>query len=250
MTTAKNAKNATNKVANTTKTAPKSAPKAAKETAKEVKPTKSAPKSTKSTLETKTEKASGFVEAVKTIFEYAPDMDALILAANTLAQELKDLYDARRKEIEAAEKKAAESKLTAQQKKQVEALTTCYDMGFITDEEYNAKYAQITGIKTESKPTENKVTEKKTSKSESKTEKHERTPQVKITSLTAKDIKAMNIKFTKYSEKCYFVQGNTRAIADEIKANGAATFNSKKEGWYIRNEEAKKLAKALKIKIA
>ena len=87
----------------------------------------------------------------------------------------------------------------------------------------------------------------KAAKTESNTEKVE---QVKIASLTKKQITAMNIKFEQYSEKCMFLTGETKPIKDEIKAIGGAHWNQSRKGWFIKNDSAKALAKALKIKLA
>lgn len=74
--------------------------------------------------------------------------------------------------------------------------------------------------------------------------------QVSISSLTKAQIKAMDLKFEKYSDKCMFLTGNTRCIKDEIMATGGAHWNGKRQGWFVKNDTAKEIAKALKIKIA
>ena len=60
----------------------------------------------------------------------------------------------------------------------------------------------------------------------------------------------MGIHFEQYSEKCMFMTGETKCIKDEIKAIGGAHWNSARKGWFIKNDNAKTLAKALKIKLA
>lgn len=74
--------------------------------------------------------------------------------------------------------------------------------------------------------------------------------QVSFSSLTKAQIKTMGLKFEKYSEKCMFLTGNTRSIKDAIMAMGGAHWNGHRQGWFIKNESAKEIAKALKIKIA
>lgn len=74
--------------------------------------------------------------------------------------------------------------------------------------------------------------------------------QVSISSLTMAQIKAMGLNFIKYSDKCMLLTGNTRCIKDEIKATGGAHWNGRRQGWFVKNDTAKELAKALKIKIA
>ena len=81
-------------------------------------------------------------------------------------------------------------------------------------------------------------------------EKTAKVEQVKIASLTKKQITAMGIHFEQYSEKCMFMTGETKCIKDEIKAIGGAHWNSARKGWFIKNDNAKTLAKALKIKLA
>lgn len=101
--------------------------------------------------------------------------------------------------------------------------------------------AKKTG-KTESKKAESKKTESK--------KKREVVPQVSVSSLTKAQIKEMDIKFVQYSEKCMFLTGNTRCIKDEIKEKCGGIWNGSRQGWFIKNDAAKQLAKALKIKIA
>lgn len=99
-------------------------------------------------------------------------------------------------------------------------------------------------------------TPRKSKKAESKAEKmtekkaKEEVEQISISSLTKTQIKAMDLKFVQYSDKCMFLTGNTRCIKDEIMATGGAHWNGKRQGWFIKNDTAKELAKALKIKIA
>lgn len=81
-------------------------------------------------------------------------------------------------------------------------------------------------------------------------EKPTKVEQIKIASLTKAQVKAMNIKFEQYSEKCMFLTGETKPIKDEIKAIGGAHWNQSRKGWFIKNDSAKALAKALKIKLA
>lgn len=88
------------------------------------------------------------------------------------------------------------------------------------------------------------------SKTAKTTEKKPTVEQIKIASLTRAQIKAMNIKFEKYSDKCMLLTGETKPIKDEIKAIGGAHWNSTLKGWFVKNDNAKLLAKALKIKIA
>lgn len=91
-----------------------------------------------------------------------------------------------------------------------------------------------------------KVADKEVDKKPSK----EVVKQVSISSLTKAQIKAMDLKFEKYSDKCMFLTGNTRCIKDEIMATGGAHWNGKRQGWFVKNDTAKEIAKALKIKIA
>lgn len=99
------------------------------------------------------------------------------------------------------------------------------------------------------KSTKAKEPAKKTSKKTEKQPKEE-VEQVSISSLTKAQIKAMDIKFVQYSDKCMFLTGNTRCIKDEIMATGGAHWNGHRQGWFVKNDTAKELAKALKIKIA
>lgn len=95
-------------------------------------------------------------------------------------------------------------------------------------------------------------TTKPQTKTNNKAEKQqkEEVEQISISSLTKAQIKAMDIKFAQYSDKCMFLSGNTRCIKDEIMATGGAHWNGRRQGWFVKNDTAKALAKALKIKIA
>lgn len=103
--------------------------------------------------------------------------------------------------------------------------------------------------KTVKAPRKSKKTEPKTEKATEKKAKEE-VEQISISSLTKAQIKAMDLKFVQYSEKCMFLTGNTRCIKDEIMATGGAHWNGHRQGWFVKNDTAKELAKALKIKIA
>lgn len=93
-------------------------------------------------------------------------------------------------------------------------------------------------------------TTKATKAAKVETEKAAKVEQVKIASLTKSQIAAMNIHFEQYSEKCMFMTGDTKCIKDEIKTIGGAHWNGARKGWFIKNDNAKTLAKALKIKLA
>lgn len=102
-------------------------------------------------------------------------------------------------------------------------------------------------------PTKKSKSAKDTTK-DKKTEsnKHEEIEQVKIASLTKKQVAAMHIHFEEYNEKCMLLIGETKPIKEDIKAGGWAKWYSTKhderEGWLINKTYAAKLAKALKIK--
>lgn len=95
---------------------------------------------------------------------------------------------------------------------------------------------------------------KTTTKDTAKSAKPAKVEQVKISSLTKAQVKAMNIHFEEYSEKCMLMIGETKSIKDDIKANGWARWYSRAEderkGWMVNKEYAATLAKALKIKLA
>lgn len=136
---------------------------------------------------------------------------------------------------------------------------------------YKARLAELQGKAEKEQPVEVVVTpsaksekstktSRKPKKAEPKAEKVTKKPadkkakeeveQVSIASLTKAQIKAMDLNFVKYSDKCMFLTGNTRSIKDEIMATGGAHWNGHRQGWFVKNDTAKELAKALKIKIA
>jgi len=90
----------------------------------------------------------------------------------------------------------------------------------------------------------------KSAKTESN--KPEKVEQVKIASLSKKQIAAMNIRFEEYNEKCMLLIGETKPIKEDIKSGGWTKWYSRDErqGWLVNKTYAAKLAKALKIKIA
>lgn len=94
----------------------------------------------------------------------------------------------------------------------------------------------------------------KSAKDAAKTEsnKPEKVEQVKIASLTKKQISAMKIRFEEYNEKCMLLIGETKPIKEDIKSGGWTKWYSRDErqGWLVNKTYAAKLAKALKIKIA
>ena len=102
-------------------------------------------------------------------------------------------------------------------------------------------------------PTKKSESTKDTTKA-AKTEsnKPEKVEQVKIASLTKKQIAAMKIRFEEYNEKCMLLIGETKPIKEDIKAGGWTKWYSRDErqGWLINKTYASKLAKALKIKLA
>ena len=221
--------------------------------------------STKSAAQTTTseQNLATVMKIVATVFDKINDEKELATFANALCTEIKTTYDLRRGAIKAAQAIAAEKKLTAAQKQQLEALNTCYNMGLITDKEYADKYQMTTGMPYNSgndeaeDEIEKKQPVKKAQqpKSAPKTKtvskaKVDDVKQVKISSLTKADIKKMGIKFEQYSEKCMFLTGETKAIKDEIKSIGGAHWNSARKGWFVKNDKAEVLAKALKIKLA
>lgn len=95
-------------------------------------------------------------------------------------------------------------------------------------------------------------TKKAAKETKATTEKAAKVEQVKIASLTKAQIKAMNIYFEQYSEKCMLMIGETKPIKEDIKENGWARWYSKdgRQGWMVKNDYAQQLAKALKIKLA
>lgn len=104
-------------------------------------------------------------------------------------------------------------------------------------------------------PTKKGKTTKDTTKTaKTENDKSAKVEQVKIASLTKAQIKAMNIHFEEYSEKCMLLIGETKPIKEDIKAGGWAKWydrsGDERHGWLINKTYANKLAKALKIKLA
>ena len=85
-----------------------------------------------------------------------------------------------------------------------------------------------------------------------KKDKSAKVEQVKIASLTKKQISAMKIRFEEYNEKCMLLIGETKPIKEDIKSGGWTKWYShdERQGWLVNKAYATKLAKALKIKLA
>ena len=130
---------------------------------------------------------------------------------------------------------------------------------------YNARLAELMPKETpavidaapstkgkKSAPTKTK--KDKSAKDVAKTEsnKPEKVEQVKIASLTKKQISTMKIRFEEYNEKCMLLIGETKPIKEDIKSGGWAKWYShdERQGWLVNKAYATKLAKALKIKLA
>lgn len=208
------------------------------------------------------------MKCIEGIFNSCKTEQDLHDRANKLCAGIKVAHDLRMGEIKAEQAIKAEKALSKEQKQQLGALNACYEMGLLTTPEYRSKYAAIVGeaVSTIEKKAEKPAkaeakaadTKSKSKSKAAKTEKAEKpakaeaakVEQVKISSLTAKQIKAMNIKFEQYSEKCMLMTGSTKSIKDDIKAIGGAHWNAARQGWFLKNENAKVLAKALKIKIS
>lgn len=188
---------------------------------------------------------------IESVFAQFNSIDELKEVANSVVAQVKAAYEARFVELQDKAK---------DEEKPTEILVSMSGSGekTATKPTKTAKQNKKEAPKAE-KPTKEPIkqtTSKNTKKSDVKTEdKTERKPreevkQVSISSLTKAQIKAMNIKFEQYSEKCMFLTGDTRCIKDEIMATNGAHWNRSRQGWFVKNDTAKELAKALKIKIA
>lgn len=93
-----------------------------------------------------------------------------------------------------------------------------------------------------------KAVAKKSTKKNEKPVKEE-VKQVKISELTAQDIKKMGVKFYKYSEKCIFLVGETKPIKEAIKSEAGGHWNSARKGWFLKLEAGRKLAKEMGCKV-
>ena len=188
---------------------------------------------------------------IESVFAQFNSVDELKEVTNSVVAQVKAAYDARFAELQGKAK---------DEEKPTEILVSMSGSGekTTTKPTKTAKQTKKETPKAE-KPTKEPVKQtapKNTKKFDVKTEdKTERKPreevkQVSISSLTKAQIKAMDIKFEQYSEKCMFLTGDTRCIKDEIMATKGAHWNRSRQGWFVKNDTAKELAKALKIKIA
>lgn len=174
---------------------------------------------------------------IESVFAQFKTADELKEVAQSVVNQVSSAYKARLAEIQ--------GKSVTEQPVEI-AIST--DEGKQTTSKAGKKTPTKPKTSSKTKTPAKEVAEEKTEKKTEK--KKEVVEQVLIASLTKAQIKAMNIKFEKYSDKCMFLTGNTKSIKDEIKTVGGAHWNHARQGWFIKNESAQKLAKALKIKIA
>lgn len=179
---------------------------------------------------------------VASVFAQIATADELKAVANDIVVQVKNQYTARLSEI-----------LGTNVEQPVSVSVNANEVP-ATDKAAKGKGRAKSGKKTAAKSTDTKSADAKkaeeTPAEETPAKKaREVVEQVSIGSLTKAQIKKMGIQFEQYSEKCMFLTGDTRCIKDEIMANGGAHWNSSRKGWFIKNDNAKDLAKALKIKV-
>lgn len=173
---------------------------------------------------------------VASVFAQIATADELKAVANDIVAQVKNQYTARLSEI-----------LGTNVEQPVSVSVNANEVP-ATDKAAKGKGRAKSGKKTATKTTA-KNADTKTAEETPAKKAREVVEQVSIGSLTKAQIKKMGIQFEQYSEKCMFLTGDTRCIKDEIMANGGAHWNSSRKGWFIKNDNAKNLAKALKIKV-
>lgn len=169
---------------------------------------------------------------VASVFAQIATADELKAVANDIVAQVKNQYTARLSEI-----------LGTNVEQPVSVSVNANEVP-ATDKAAKGKGRAKSGKKTAAKSADTKKAEETPAK-----KAREVVEQVSISSLTKAQVKKMGIQFEQYSEKCMFLTGDTRCIKDEIMANGGAHWNSSRKGWFIKNDNAKELAKALKIKV-
>lgn len=174
---------------------------------------------------------------VASVFAQIATADELKAVANDIVAQVKNQYTARLSEI-----------LGTNVEQPVSVSVNANEV-LATDKAAKGKGRAKSGKKTAAKSTDTKSTDAKKAEETPAKKAREVVEQVSIGSLTKAQIKKMGIQFEQYSEKCMFLTGDTRCIKDEIMANGGAHWNSSRKGWFIKNDNAKDLAKALKIKV-
>lgn len=174
---------------------------------------------------------------IESVFAQFENVNELKEVAQSVVNQINSAYKARLAELQSKTKAVAPLKVA---------------VSASTKGEKSVTKATKDTTKTKEPVSKTTKTAKTTTKATKKAEKKpkEEVEQIAISSLTKAQIKAMDIQFVQYSDKCMFISGNTRCIKDEIMAMGGAHWNGNRQGWFIKNESAKKLAKALKIKIA
>lgn len=174
---------------------------------------------------------------VASVFAQIATADELKAVANDIVAQVKNQYTARLSEI-----------LGTNVEQPVSVSVNANEV-LATDKAAKGKGRAKSGKKTAAKSTDTKSADAKKAEETPAKKAREVVEQVSIGSLTKAQIKKMGIQFEQYSEKCMFLTGDTRCIKDEIMANGGAHWNSSRKGWFIKNDNAKDLAKALKIKV-
>lgn len=172
-----------------------------------------------------------------TLFASVTSVPELKEAANVICGQVKTAFEARIKELA---EEGGEIKLKPTTKGK-----TAAKMAHDKVVSKKAKAAQTKAAKAKAETP--KTAEAPKVKEETAKPKVE---QVAISSLTKAQIKAMNIKFEKYTDKCYFMTGETRSISQDIAKIGGATWNRTRQGWFVKNDIAKILAKSFGMKLA
>lgn len=185
------------------------------------------------------------------IFAQINDAKELKATANNIMLQIKEAYDARLAELLPKKKNTAKVvEATVSAKGETAAKPTKDTFSGVPE----AEAQKPVSAKNKSAKDTAKNEPKTTTKDTAKNAKPAKVEQVKISSLTKAQVKAMNIHFEEYSEKCMLMIGETKSIKDDIKANGWARWYSRAEderkGWMVNKEYAATLAKALKIKLA
>lgn len=173
------------------------------------------------------------------VFAQINDAKELKATANNIMLQIKEAYDARLAELLPKKKNTAKVvEATVSAKGETAAKPTKDTFSGVPEAEAQ-KPASV---------------KNKSAKDTAKNAKPAKVEQIKISSLTKAQVKAMNIHFEEYSEKCMLMIGETKSIKDDIKANGWARWYSRakddRKGWMVNKEYAATLAKALKIKLA
>lgn len=200
------------------------------------------------------------------VFAQFNTIEEITELANLICAQVKEAYDARKKELE-------ETEVTIEATIEIEAEEVTDEAVEEVAEEVNEKPTKTkkSGSKTErakemaakfkkekaEKP-KKEVKDKKADKTEQKKEqkkeqKTESSSETLVSIADVSEIMKLGLKFEKYNDRCYVLRGDTKPLRKILREEFKGVYNSRLsggEGWVISAKHAQNCAKALGLKLS